>query len=126
MGRVGEVAALVAATLIAAVAVGSCSSDGKGGSADAEPAADVTVVASEMEFTPDEVAVEAGSFTYLFRNEGSVRHDLRIDGVVGSHVEAPPGQWALGRVDLEPGEYTFLCTVAGHRAAGMEGTIVVS
>jgi uncharacterized cupredoxin-like copper-binding protein len=27
--------------------------------------------------------------------------------------------------DLKPGTYTFLCTVDGHAAAGMKGTLTV-
>jgi uncharacterized cupredoxin-like copper-binding protein len=41
----------------------------------------------------------------------------------------PPGgeliEWVVPD-DLAPGTYTFYCTVPGHRAAGMEGTITIT
>jgi hypothetical protein len=39
-------------------------------------------------------------------------------------VKAAPGESATGEVTLEPGEYTYYCSVPGHRTT-MEGTLTV-
>ena len=52
-------------------------------------------------------------------------HDFTIDGL-DAHVAADKGETAEGglRAD-EPGRYTYYCSIEGHRAQGMEGTLIV-
>ncbi len=82
------------------------------------------VSATEMKFDPDAVAVEAGEVSVTLTNDGSVQHDLRIDGAE-FFVEAGPGESTDGTADLDKGSYQFFCTVPGHRDAGMEGVLEV-
>jgi plastocyanin len=116
---------------VAALVVGAtagCGGDDVGG--DALPAVEgptspgFDVSASEMKFDPDAVAVEAGEVAVTLTNDGSIQHDLRIDGA-DFFVEAGSGESVDGTVDLEAGSYRFFCTVPGHRDAGMEGVLEV-
>ena len=53
-------------------------------------------------------------------------HDFVIEGVPGFKLVTPgSGDTDSGKVKLKKGKYTFYCTLPGHRAAGMVGTLTV-
>lgn len=85
----------------------------------------IEVGATSFAFDPDEITVEAGENIAIELTSDDVEHDFTIDEL-DAHISAPAGETAEGgfRAD-EAGRYTFYCTVAGHRDAGMEGTLVV-
>jgi plastocyanin len=86
------------------------------------PALDVT--ATEFAYDPDAVAVAAGSFDIVLRNEGAVFHDLRIEGQAVI-VEAGAGDTSTVQASLGAGRYRFFCSIPGHVEAGMEGVLEV-
>ena len=88
----------------------------------------VTVVAHDsMRFEPVAITVRAGQPVQLtLDNRGMLVHDFILGEGVPTpvKVEARPGQGASATFTVErPGTYTFACTVPGHGAAGMTGTI---
>jgi Cu+-exporting ATPase len=87
----------------------------------------IEVVARDLEFTPTDVRITAGRTTVLtFRNEGSVFHDWAVEGLANVDAGARPGQTQRIRFTVErPGTYRIHCSVPGHEAAGMAGTLVV-
>lgn len=91
----------------------------------ADGARRVEVDATSFEFDPDEITVTAGEDIAIVLTAEDVLHDLTIDEL-DAHVAADKGETAEGglRAD-EPGRYTYYCSVAGHREAGMEGTLIV-
>jgi plastocyanin len=79
-----------------------------------------------LAFTTDEASVEAGNVTVNFSNPSSAPHDVRIEDSGGKDVggtEVITESSESAKVSLKPGEYTFYCSVPGHRQAGMEGTL---
>lgn len=98
------------------------------GDATVDPDAPVTtVVAKEFGYTPAEFEVEADhAFTIQLHNEGILEHDIVIEGheeLGGIHLTA--GEEGMASFTLEHGEYTYYCTVPGHRDAGMTGMLTV-
>jgi len=89
----------------------------------------VNVIAKEFVFEPKEIRVKAGMVTFMVRNEGAVEHEFIIEGVTthGEHASETfrPGVTHEVEVELKPGTYPVSCNVAGHREAGMVGTIIV-
>jgi len=88
---------------------------------------EVTVVATDFKFTPNEFSVKKGEDIHLtFKNDGNMPHTFVIDGVVDSGLVAP-GESKLVEFDAPAtaGEYQYYCSVIGHKESGMTGTLNV-
>lgn len=86
-------------------------------------AADPTQIA----FDTTSLTSKPGKVTIEFDNPSAIEHDVAIekDGEeLAKSALVTEGKTSV-TADLEPGEYTFLCTVPGHAEAGMEGTLTV-
>ena len=80
-----------------------------------------------LAYDTTEASVSAGSVTIAFDNPSTTPHDVRIEGSDGDvgGTEVITDSSTEATVELEPGSYTFYCSVSGHREAGMEGTLEV-
>jgi plastocyanin len=83
--------------------------------------------ASALAYDTKELTAKAGEVTIDFDNPSPISHDVAIekDGkeIAASELIAE-GEDSV-TAELEPGAYTFFCTVPGHAEAGMEGTLTV-
>ena len=138
--------------IFVAIACGGDSDDGEAGTAapvaqtvdllaGSVPESTLSLKARDIAFDRDELAATAGAvFVIVLKNTGVLLHDFTIDEIpadVSAVEQQRPGRSdvhvALDRDAQErlllrvtrPGEYTFYCSVPGHRQAGMEGTLLV-
>ena len=133
-GRIGRVAAtLIAGVLLGAMVLAGCGSggnDNSGGQAYVEPKGAATetipIEAGNFYFKPDKISTNAGIAKIELTAKNGI-HDFVFDGAyAGFTLEVDGGGGTQSKkIDLKPGTYTFYCSIAGHRAAGMEGTLTV-
>jgi plastocyanin len=105
---------------------------GEGGEAPPAPGgeipADALVFAADVNlaYTSAPTTAPAGEVTIAIDNQGGLPHNVTIEGVEGDEpiVEATNGT-DVNTVTLEPGSYTYYCSIPGHRAGGMEGQLTV-
>jgi plastocyanin len=83
---------------------------------------------SDLAFDQKDVSAKAGSVTINFDNQQPLQHDVKVEDSSGQELggtDLVSSSTADATVDLQPGTYTFFCSVPGHREAGMEGTLTV-
>ncbi|HUK45380.1 MAG TPA: plastocyanin/azurin family copper-binding protein [Gaiellaceae bacterium] len=104
-----------------------------------KPVVTVTVTAgkpSEFSFTLSKKSASAGTVVFKVTNKGKIAHTFKICSSPSKTATAnlctgkvtkllAPGAGATLTVTLKQGTYEYLCSVPGHAAAGMKGSIRV-
>ena len=89
-----------------------------------EPLGKLQIEAFDLGFKPNALTVDkAGTYTIEFKNTGTIPHDITPEG--GSTNTAQPGETITFDVAVPDAGLPFICSVPGHAAAGMTGTITV-
>jgi uncharacterized cupredoxin-like copper-binding protein len=115
--RTAVLSAAVVAVIAAALA-------GPGLASRTRSTAAVTVTATEFKFKVAPTTVKHGSVVFTLVNKGKLPHDFKIGSKKTALVA--PGKSAKLTVTLKAGKFPYLCTVKGHAAAGMKGTLTVT
>ena len=105
----------------------ACGGDDGGGGSEVPEGAIEVLGTDALAFDPDALSADAGEVTIALVNDGSIPHTLVVEGFEDDLKLSIAGSGDVdsGSLTLEAGEYTFYCDVAGHRGAGMEGTLTV-
>ena len=111
----------VLVVLVALVALAASVSAFGGSSTTSATVAVTAGKPSELRFTVLPKTFAKGLTTFKVTNKGKLSHDFKIAGK--KTVLLKPGKTVLLKVTLKAGKFTYLCTVPGHAAAGMKGTL---
>jgi plastocyanin len=82
-----------------------------------------------LKYDTDSLSAKAGSVTIDFDNPAAISHDVSVQDSSGKDLGTSDliaqSKTTLDLSNLKPGKYTYFCTVPGHEAAGMKGTLTV-
>jgi plastocyanin len=103
---------------------GAATTGGGGGETTVENPADP----QELRFSKSTLEAPAGTVTLVMENPSALEHNIAVrgEGLDEQGEVVGQGDESTVTVDLEPGEYEFYCSVPGHEAAGMKGTLTVN
>jgi plastocyanin len=82
----------------------------------------------QLAFDKKTLSAKPGNVTIEMTNPSPVPHDISIEGpnnVARKGKEVEKGGTSTVSSDLKAGDYTFYCSVPGHRQGGMEGKLTV-
>ncbi len=100
---------------------------------DVNPTSESTEVSAvpsgEFAFEQDSLESKPGELSVTFDNPAPIAHDFCLEDSGGKELGCTDliadGDTDVTQYAVEPGEYTYFCSVAGHREGGMEGTLTV-
>lgn len=82
----------------------------------------------QLSYSTTSLSTKAGKVTIDFTNHSPLPHNVTVASssgkVLGATATFRGGSKTL-TLELGPGTYDFYCSVPGHRAAGMQGVLVV-
>jgi mono/diheme cytochrome c family protein len=80
-----------------------------------------------LAFTAINALAKPGQVELVMANKAGVTHDISLkgNGVNKQGNEVGKGGTSTVSVPVKPGKYTFYCSVPGHEAGGMKGTLTV-
>lgn len=129
------------ALILLAVAAAVAGCGGSGGSSAASSASSavssaagshivqINVAPSGFRYVKSSATVQSGPVVIRSMNPQSVGHDISLKGNgVDLHgkVVSNGDTSTIVIANLKPGTYTYYCSVPGHEAAGMKGTLTVT
>jgi plastocyanin len=82
----------------------------------------------QLAYNTKSLSAKAGRVSIDFTNGAPLAHNFTIEGAGGKILAASPtfqGGSKTVTAQLKAGTYKFFCSVPGHRAGGMEGTLTV-
>jgi nitrite reductase (NO-forming) len=84
----------------------------------------IAIEAYDLGFKPSELTVPAaGTYPVTFTNAGTTTHDITFAD--GTKLSADAGKTVTGTVTVPAAGITFECSIPGHAAAGMKGSVTV-
>jgi len=128
---VGTLSVLLAASAIGSAIITTVLEHYGGGEANAAPRGGgggqrLALMADPTQLRFDKTSLEAraGRVTIVMTNPAQIDHNVSLQGD-GHGATVGTGGTSTVSAELKPGRYTYYCSVPGHRAAGMHGTLTV-
>jgi plastocyanin len=136
-----KLALLLALLALAAVGVAACGGDDDDDEGDTAATTETTVESDggasvsltanpdgELAYEESTLSAPAGSVTIEFDNPASIGHDVVVEDQDGNEItrtDVITQDTATAVGEFDAGDFTYYCSVDGHRDAGMEGTLTV-
>jgi plastocyanin len=123
--------------LILVVGLAACASpaeESDGRNAAGEPVSSstdaVSVSLADFMIEPSAFELDGPTVSFEVVNDGPTPHNLTVrdasDEIVMATADLAAGATETITADLEPGEYTVFCSLAGHESLGMAGSLTVA